>query len=91
MKLTEAQMRKIIREELLKEMNFMNFFKKNPSEGQGQEGKLDFGAIAGGASVGMALGLVNWLMWYVQTSGAGAQLAEKIRELSQLVQGAMEE
>jgi len=83
MKLTEAQMRKIIREELLKEMNFMNFFKKKPS--------LDLGAIAGGASVGMALGLINWLMWYVQTSGAGAQLAEKIRELSQLVQGAMEE
>ena len=88
MRMTEGQLRKIIREELLNEMNF---FRKQPSEGQGQEGKLDVGAIAGGASVGMALGLVNWLLWYVQTSGAGAQLAEKIGELSKLVQGAMEE
>ncbi len=59
MKMTEAQLRKVIRQELLKEMNNM------PSE---EKDKLYPGTIAGGLAAGISGGYgVNWLLDYIQT------------------------
>lgn len=83
MRLSEGQLRKIIREELLKEMSGME-----PKE---EEGKLHLGAIAGGIATGGALAAINWLLNYVQTNPIGNDIAMKIQQLSDAVQGAMEE
>lgn len=85
--MTEAQIRKIIREELLKEMEGMG---PNPEQEE-PEGKIYPGAIAGGVGVAGALAGINALLMHIQTSGVGADIAEKIRELSQMIEGAMEE
>lgn len=82
MRLSETQLRRMIRQELLKEMGEME-----PEEKEG----IHAGAIAGGVGVAGALAGINALLMHIQTSGVGADIAEKIRELSQMIQGAMEE
>ena len=57
MKVTESQLRKIIRQELLKEIK-----EKQLNE------KLHLGAIAGGLATGGALAAINWLLNYVHKS-----------------------
>lgn len=80
MKVTESQLRKIIRQELLKEIK-----EKQLNE------KLHLGAIAGGLATGGALAAINWLLNYVQTNPIGHDIAMKIQQLSDAVQAAMEE
>lgn len=82
MKLTEAQIRRMIRKELLKEMHEMK-----PEEKEG----IHAGAIAGGLATGGALAAINWLLNYVQTNPIGHEIAMKIQQLSDAVQSAMEE
>ena len=85
MRMTEAHIRKIIRQELLKEMGMGDM----PSEEE--EGKIYPGAIAGGLTAGAALGALVGVMNYVQTNPIGHEIAMRIQELSNLVQSAMEE
>jgi hypothetical protein len=80
MRLSESQLRKIIREELLKEMNQTQL-----------DEKLHLGAIAGGLATGGAMAAINWLLNYVQTHPIGHDIAVKIQQLSDAVQAAMEE
>lgn len=85
MKMTEAQLRKVIRQELLKEMEMGDM---PPKE---EEGKIYPGHIAGGLATGGALGALVGVMNYVQTHAIGHDIAMKIKELSDLVQGAIQE
>ena len=78
--MTEAQLRKLIRKELLKEVG-----EKQLNE------KFHLGAIAGGLATGGALAAINWLLNYVHTNPIGHDIDMKIRELSDAVQSAMEE
>jgi hypothetical protein len=65
MKMTEAQLRKVIREELLKEMNSSS---SEEQEAEEEKGKLYPGTIAGGLAAGISGGYgVNWLLDYIQT------------------------
>jgi hypothetical protein len=73
MKLNEAQLRKIIREELLKEMDGME-----PKEDEG----LHLGAIATGLSVPAAAGLANAVVAYIQTH---PEIAEKVASFLKLL------
>jgi hypothetical protein len=82
MRLNEAQLRRMIRQELLKEMEM-----GEPKEEEG----IHAGAIAGGLAAGGALGALVGIMDYVQTHPIGHEIAMKIEELSRLVQSAMEE
>jgi hypothetical protein len=82
MKMTEAQLRKVIRQELLKEMKM-----GEPKEEEG----IHAGVIAGGLATGGALGALVGVMNYVQTNPIGHDIAMKIKELSDLVQGAIQE
>lgn len=77
MKMTEAQLRKVIREELLKEMSI--------------DEKLHVGAIAGGLGAAGAMVAVERLMNYIQTSGVGGELADKLLQLSHVIQQAVQE
>ena len=83
MRLSETQLRRMIRQELLKEMDGM--------EPQQPQGKIYPGAIAGGVGVAGALAGINALLMHIQNSDVGAEIAERIRELSQIIQAAMEE
>lgn len=89
MRLSETQLRRMIRQELLKEMDVMGGM--GPQEPQEEPEGIHAGAIAGGVGVAGALAGINALLMHIQTSGVGADIAEKIRELSQMIQGAMEE
>ena len=82
MRLSETQLRRMIRQELLKEMDGME-----PEEKEG----IHAGAIAGGLATGGALGALVGVMNYVQTHPIGHDIAMKIKELSDLVQGAIQE
>jgi len=85
--MTEAQLRKLIRQELLKEMAGME-----PKQPEPDLTPMDYLKSAGmGAGVTGVVALVNWLIWYVQTKGVGHELAMKLQELSKVVQNALEE
>jgi hypothetical protein len=87
MKLTEAQIRKIIREELLKEMHDMP-----PNQPPQEETKLHGGAIATGLGVGGLVALANFLVAELQKKGGmGHEIALKIAELNDLIQASMNE
>ena len=60
-------------------------------EPQQPQGKIYPGAIAGGVGVAGALAGINALLMHIQNSDVGAEIAERIRELSQIIQAAMEE
>jgi len=79
MRMTEAQLRKVIRKEILREMHDQ----MPPEE---EEGKLYPGAIAGGAATGLGLAGLVGLLNYVQTHPIGGEMAMKIGELSQNAQ-----
>ena len=62
MRMTEAQIRRVIREELLKEMGDM------PPEREKDLEPMDYvKSFGAGAGVAGAAAGVNWLVWYVQT------------------------
>jgi hypothetical protein len=82
MRLSETQLRRMIRQELLKEMGEME-----PEEKEG----IHAGAIAGGLATGGALGAITYLLDYVQTHSIGHEIAMKIQQLSDAVQSVMEE
>jgi hypothetical protein len=82
MKLNEAQLRKIIREELLKEIEGME-----PKE---EEGKIYPGAIAGGVGVAGVLFGINKILMDIQTSSVGGEIAGKIEQVSDKVQQVMQ-
>jgi hypothetical protein len=85
MRMTEAQMRKIIRQELLKEMGMGDM---PPQE----ETKLHGGAIATGLGVGGLVALANFLVAELQKKGGmGHDIALKIAELNDLIQASMNE
>jgi hypothetical protein len=88
MRMTEAHIRKIIRQELLKEMGMGDMPSSQPPQ---EETKLHAGPIAGGLATGGALGALVGVMNYVQTHPIGHDIAMKIKELSDAVQSAMEE
>ena len=73
MKITESQLRKIIRQELLKETGGME-----PEE----KGKIYPGAIAGGVGVAGALAGINALLMHIQTSDVGAEIAKELYSLN---------
>jgi hypothetical protein len=77
MKMTEAQLRKVIRQELLKEMSI--------------DEKLHVGAIARGLGAAGAMVAVERLMTYIQESGVGGELADKLLKLSHVIQQAVQE
>jgi len=76
MRMTEAQLRKVIRKEILREM-------EEGMPPQEEKGKLYPGAIAGGAATGLGLAGLVGLLNYVQTHPIGGEMAQKIAELSQ--------
>jgi hypothetical protein len=84
MKLTEAHIRKIIREELLKEMGMGDM----PSEEE--EGKIYPGHIAGGVGVAGVLLGINKILMDVQQGPIGADIAAKIGQVSDQVQAALQ-
>ena len=85
MRMTEAHIRKIIREELLKEMGMGDM---PPEE---EEGKIYPGAIAGGIGAAGVLVALERALSYVQSNPIGHDIALKIQQLSDAVQSAMEE
>ena len=82
MRLSETQLRRMIRKELLKEMHEME-----PEEKEG----IHAGAIAGGLATGGALGAITYLLDYVQTHPIGHEIAMKIQQLSDAVQSVIQE
>jgi hypothetical protein len=89
MKLTEAHIRKIIREELMKEMGMGDMPPNQPPQ---EETKLHGGAIATGLGVGGLVALANFLVAELQKKGGmGHDIALKIAELNDLIQASMNE
>jgi len=89
MKLTEAHIRKIIREELMKEMGMGDMPPNQPPQ---EETKLHGGAIATGLGVGGLVALANFLVAGLQKKGGmGHEIALKIAELNDLIQASMNE
>ena len=89
MKLTEAHIRKIIRQELLKEMEMGDMPPNQPPQ---EETKLHGGAIATGLGVGGLVALANFLVAELQKKGGmGHEIALKIAELNDLIQASIHE
>ena len=82
MRLNETQLRRMIRQELLKEMGEME-----PQEEP--EGKIYPGAIAGGVGVAGVLFGINKTLMDVQQGPIGADIAAKIEQVSDQVQAAL--
>lgn len=82
--MTEAQLRKVIRKEILREMHDQ----MPPEE---EEGKLYPGAIAGGVGAAGVLVALERALNYVQTHEVGGQIAQKIGELSNEIQQFLQE
>ena len=83
--MTEAQIRKIIREELLKEMEGMG-----PQQPQEEPEGIHAGAIAGGVGVAGVLLGINKILMDVQQGPIGADIAAKIGQVSDQVQAALQ-
>ena len=81
MRLSETQLRRMIRQELLKEMDGM--------EPQQPQGKIYPGAIAGGVGVAGVLFGINKTLMDVQQGPIGADIAAKIEQVSDQVQAAL--
>ena len=89
MRMTEAHIRKIIRQELLKEMEMGDMPPNQPPQ---EETKLHGGAIATGLGVGGLVALANFLVAELQKKGGmGHEIALKIAELNDLIQASMNE
>jgi hypothetical protein len=84
MRMTEAQLRKVIRKEILREM-------EEGMPPQEEKGKLYPGAIAGGIGAAGVLVALERALNYVQSNPIGHDIALKIQQLSDAVQSAMEE
>ena len=90
MKLTESHIRKIIREELLKEMAGMPGME--PKQPEQDLTAMDYLKSAGmGAGItGIVAGL-NKIIMDIQTNGVGHDIAVKLQHLSDMVQDVIKE
>jgi hypothetical protein len=85
--MTETQLRKLIRKQLIKEMAGME-----PKQPEQDLTAMDYVKSAGtGAGIAaVALG-INKLIMDIQTNGVGHDIALKLQHLSDMVQNAMKE
>ena len=87
MKLTESHIRKIIREELLKEMAGME-----PKQPEQDLTPMDYVKSAGmGAGITAIVTGLNKVLLDIQTNGVGREIAVKLQDLSDMVQNALQE